>query len=69
MIIGGFSQGAILSLAMLKNAYNADGYVLMSGYMLPEWRDKIWEFDIPVLQTHGTMDEVIPLIGQKAVQS
>ena len=51
LIIGGFSQGAILSLAMLKNAYNADGYVLMSGYMLPEWRDKIWEFDIPVLQT------------------
>ena len=60
LIIGGFSQGAILSLAILKSAYNAHGYVLMSGYMLPEWRHKIWEFEIPVLQTHGTMDEVIP---------
>lgn len=66
LIIGGFSQGAILSLAMLKNAYNADGYVLMSGYMLPEWRYKIWEFDIPVLQTHGTMDQVIPFDWAKS---
>ena len=66
MIIGGFSQGAILGLAMLKNAFNADGYVIMSGYMLPEWRNTIWEFEIPVLQTHGLMDEVIPFDWAKS---
>ena len=60
LLIGGFSQGAILSLAILKSAFKADGYVIMSGYMLPEWRDEYLEIDIPVLQTHGTMDQVIP---------
>ena len=60
ILCGGFSQGAILSMAMLKGGYKASGYVLMSGYMLPEWRNKDWNIEIPVLQTHGTMDHVIP---------
>lgn len=60
VVCGGFSQGAILSMAILKGGFNASGYVLMSGYMLPEWREDSWEIDVPVLQTHGTMDHVIP---------
>lgn len=60
VICGGFSQGAILSMAILKSGFSASGYVLMSGYMLPEWRDNSWKIDVPVLQTHGTMDHVIP---------
>jgi len=60
IICGGFSQGAILSMAILKGAYKAAGYVLMSGYMLPEWRNTDWNINAPVLQTHGTMDHVIP---------
>ena len=66
LLIGGFSQGAILSLAILKSAFKADGYVIMSGYMLPEWRDEYLEIDIPVLQTHGTMDQVIPFDWAKS---
>ena len=60
VICGGFSQGAILSMAILRSDFNASGYVLMSGYMLPEWRDDNWKIKVPVLQTHGTMDHVIP---------
>lgn len=60
VICGGFSQGAILSLAILKGGFDAAGYVLMSGYMLPEWRSEHWDIQVPVLQTHGTMDHVIP---------
>lgn len=60
VICGGFSQGAILCMAILKGGYKASGYVLMSGYILPEWRDSNWNISAPVLQTHGTMDHVIP---------
>ena len=60
VVCGGFSQGAILSMAILKKEYEASGYVLMSGYMLPEWRNADWNISAPVLQTHGTMDHVIP---------
>ena len=60
VVCGGFSQGAILSMAILRSGFNATGYVLMSGYMLPEWRDDYWKVKVPVLQTHGTMDHVIP---------
>jgi phospholipase/carboxylesterase len=60
VICGGFSQGAILSMAILKGDFEAAGYVLMSGYMLPEWRNVDWKIEVPVLQTHGTMDHVIP---------
>tara|TARA_B100000900_G_scaffold336076_1_gene297763 strand:- start:947 stop:1471 length:525 start_codon:yes stop_codon:yes gene_type:complete len=60
IICGGFSQGAILSMAILKSGFEASGYVLMSGYMLPEWRNSNWNIDSPVLQTHGTMDHMIP---------
>lgn len=60
IICGGFSQGAILSMGILKGGFEAAGYVLMSGYMLPEWRNDHWKIEVPVLQTHGTMDHVIP---------
>ena len=60
VVCGGFSQGAILGMAILKGEYEASGYVLMSGYMLPEWRNADWNISAPVLQTHGTMDHVIP---------
>jgi phospholipase/carboxylesterase len=60
IICGGFSQGAILSMAILRSGFHASGFVLMSGYMLPEWREDDWHVEVPVLQTHGTMDHVIP---------
>lgn len=58
--IGGFSQGGILALSLYKNKVQADGYVVMSGYMLPEWANEDWNKSTPLLQTHGMADPVIP---------
>ena len=69
LIIGGFSQGAILSLAMLKNTYDADGYILMSGYMLPEWKHKFGNLTFPFFKRTAQWIKSFLLIGQKAVQS
>lgn len=62
LFYGGFSQGAILSTRLLLNGIAADGYVLMSGYALPEWHPTLASFstEIPIIQTHGTADPVIP---------
>lgn len=60
VFIGGFSQGGILAMSLYKSGVAADGYVLMSGYMLPQWAEENWSKSIPVLQTHGVADPVIP---------
>ena len=62
VVIGGFSQGAILSTAVYASGVKANGYVFLSGYALPEWRNLLSSFvsEIPVFQSHGTEDPVIP---------
>ena len=62
VVIGGFSQGAILSTAVYASGVKATGYVFLSGYALPEWRNLLSSFvsEIPVFQSHGTEDPVIP---------
>ena len=59
-IVGGFSQGGILSMSIYSLNYEADAFVVMSGYMLPEWGEFNWLKDTPLLQTHGMADPVIP---------
>ena len=59
-IVGGFSQGGILSMSIYSLNYEADAFVVMSGYMLPEWGEFNWLKDTPILQTHGMADPVIP---------
>lgn len=59
-IVGGFSQGGILSMSIYSLNYEADAFVVMSGYMLPEWAEFNWLKDTPLLQTHGMADPVIP---------
>ena len=62
LVLGGFSQGAILSIAVYAGGFRADGYVFLSGYALPEWQHLLSSFksQIPVFQSHGTEDPVIP---------
>jgi len=62
LVLGGFSQGAILSIAVYAGGFRADGYVFLSGYALPEWHHSLSSFEsqIPVFQSHGTEDPVIP---------
>lgn len=65
VVVGGFSQGAILTAQiMLDRPTYAKGYLLMSGYLLPQW-DKIPAISAPILQTHGTEDPVIPFLWAK----
>ena len=59
-IVSGFSQGGILSMSICSLNYEADAFVVMSGYMLPEWGEFNWLKDTPILQTHGMADPVIP---------
>ncbi len=62
IVIGGFSQGAILSMAVYASGFKTAGYVFLSGYALPEWHHFLstFESEIPVFQSHGTSDPVIP---------
>ena len=64
LVIGGFSQGAILSMQLLLLNTVADGFVFMSGYALPQWKDaiaaNIQSKALPIIQTHGTADQIIP---------
>ena len=62
LVLGGFSQGAILSTAVYASGFKADGFVFLSGYALPEWQHLLSSFrsKTPVFQSHGTADPVIP---------
>ena len=68
VFIGGFSQGAITSLQILLQGFKAKGFVLMSGYALPEWHETLRSLstDAPIFQSHGTMDPVIPFTWAQA---
>ena len=68
VFIGGFSQGAITSLQILLQGFGAKGFVLMSGYALPEWHEALKSIstDAPIFQSHGTMDPVIPYTWAQA---
>jgi len=68
VFIGGFSQGAITSLQILLQGFKAKGFVLMSGYALPEWHEALKSLvtDAPIFQSHGTMDPVIPYTWAQA---
>jgi phospholipase/carboxylesterase len=68
LVLGGFSQGAILSTAVYASGFKAAGFVFLSGYALPEWQEhlSVFESKIPVFQSHGTADPVIPFEWAKA---
>ncbi len=62
----GFSQGAIMSLAVaLTEPEKVAGIVAMSGRLLPELQPKIVEArrlrNLPILMTHGRRDPIIPI--------
>lgn len=58
-ILGGFSQGAMMSLGVLAERPDlVQGVIAMSGAWLPEW-NPISAANVPVLLTHGTADPVV----------
>lgn len=70
----GFSQGAIMSLAVaLTEPEQVTGIIAMSGRLLPEIQPKIVEAerlrDLPILMTHGLRDPIIPIGDARAAST
>jgi phospholipase/carboxylesterase len=66
-VIGGFSQGAMLSCdALWHTDYPFAGLVQLSGNLLaqPLWSPLMPKRSgLPVFQSHGTLDEILPYMG------
>jgi len=71
--LGGFSQGAIMSLgASLAEPGLFDGVLLLSGRMLPEFAqvDPSPTFaKLPFYVQHGLNDQVLPVSGARTIKS
>jgi phospholipase/carboxylesterase len=62
-VLGGFSQGAMLSLDVTLHGQNPDGLVLLSGTLLAEeeWLPRMpAKKGLPVFQSHGMQDPLLP---------
>lgn len=71
-IIGGFSQGAMLTCdAVLQTSYPFAGLVQLSGNLLAQ---SVWSplmpkrKGLPVFQSHGTQDDILPHIGAERLR-
>ncbi len=66
-VLGGFSQGAMLSCdAMLRTTQPYAGLIQLSGTLLAaqEWGPLLPKRKgLPVFQSHGMQDEVLPYVG------
>jgi phospholipase/carboxylesterase len=71
-ILGGFSQGAMLSCdAMLHSDRPYAGLVQLSGSVLaqPLWGPLMPKRKgLPVFQSHGTQDEILPYVGAERLR-
>lgn len=68
VIIGGFSQGAILtSHCFYRLNFTPKGLILFSGYLVnPSAFPTVPEaLQVPFFQSHGVRDEVLPVAGAK----
>jgi phospholipase/carboxylesterase len=67
IVLGGFSQGAMLSVDVaLRTNLALAGLVLMSGALIaePEWKTLApRRKGLPVLQSHGTHDPILPFVA------
>ncbi len=71
-VIGGFSQGAMLACdALLHTDYPFAGLVQLSGNLLaqPLWGTLMPKRSgLPVFQSHGTLDEILPYVGAERLR-
>jgi phospholipase/carboxylesterase len=72
MVLGGFSQGAMLSCdVMLRTTQPYAGLVQLSGTLLAaqEWVPLLQtRKGLPVFQSHGMQDEVLPYLGAERLR-
>jgi phospholipase/carboxylesterase len=71
-ILGGFSQGAMLSCdLMLRTTQPYAGLVQLSGTLLAaqEWTPLLQKRQhLPVFQSHGMQDEILPYVGAERLR-
>ena len=71
-VLGGFSQGAMLSCdMMLRTTQPYAGLVQLSGTLLAkqEWATLLPKRKgLPVFQSHGMQDEILPYVGAKLLR-
>lgn len=71
-VIGGFSQGAMLTCdAVLHADYPFAGLVQLSGNLLAQavWRPLMPKRKgLPVFQSHGTLDDILPFVGAERLR-
>ena len=72
LYLGGFSQGAMMSLGSALAEPNLfSGVILMSGRWMPELLPAEPNEDlknVPFLVQHGTVDQVLPVAGSRAIR-
>ena len=72
-LLGGFSQGAMLSCdVMLRTAQPYAGLIQLSGtlFATQEWIPLLQKRKgLPVFQSHGTQDEILPYVGAEQLRS
>ena len=71
-VLGGFSQGAMLSCdVMLRSTQPYAGLIQLSGTLLAtqEWAPLLQKRKgLPVFQSHGMQDEILPYVGAEALR-
>jgi phospholipase/carboxylesterase len=71
-ILGGFSQGAMLACdVMLRSTQPYAGLIQLSGTLLAtqEWTPLLQKRNgLPVFQSHGMQDEILPYVGAEALR-
>lgn len=72
LVLGGFSQGAMLSLDVaLMSDRTLAGLVLLSGTLLAadDWRPRMAaRAGLPVFQSHGQLDPILPFMFAEALR-
>ena len=72
VVLGGFSQGAMLSVDVaLRSERPLAGLVVMSGALIAanEWRPLVpGRGGLPVIQSHGTADPILPFVAGEALR-
>ena len=73
IFLGGFSQGAMMSLGVALSAPELPaGVLLLSGRLLPAFAHPEASTSIthiPFLVQHGTLDPVLPVVGSREIKA
>ena len=67
LVVGGFSQGAMMSADLALETDELEGVILFSGATLPFW-SSARRPGLPVLVTHGFADRVLPIEDGRALE-